>query len=43
MRISAERGARPGGGEEDDKSQTEAVIVPHGGDMYNVLCFDGTK
>ena len=42
-RISAERGARLGGGEEDDKSQTEAVIVPQGGDVYNVLCFDELK
>ena len=39
-RMSAERGARSGGGAAEDKSQTEAVIVPHGGDMYSVLCFD---
>ena len=37
--MSAERGARPGGGAAEDKSQTEAVIVPQGGDMYSALCF----
>ena len=39
-RMSAERGARPGGGSAEDKSQTEAAIVPQGGDVYSVLCFD---
>lgn len=38
--MSAERGARSGGGSAEDKSQTEAAIVPHGGDVYSVLCFD---
>jgi hypothetical protein len=37
-RMSAERGARPGGGEADDKSQTAAVIVPQGGDVYRTFC-----
>jgi hypothetical protein len=38
--MSAERGVRPGGGAAEDKSQTEAAIVPQGGDVYSVLCFD---
>ena len=37
--MSAERGARPGGGEADDKSQTSAVIVPQGGDVYKAFCW----
>lgn len=37
--MSAESGVRSGGGAAEDKSQTEAVIVPHGGDVYSVLCF----
>ena len=37
-RMSAERGARPGRGEADDKSHTAAVIVPQGGDMYRSFC-----
>jgi hypothetical protein len=39
-RMSAERGARPGGGSAEDKSQTAAVIVPQGGDVYRALCWD---
>jgi hypothetical protein len=38
-RMSAERGASPGGGEADDKSQTAAVIVPQGGDVYRTFCW----
>jgi hypothetical protein len=38
--MSAERGARPGGGKGEDRSQTAAVIVPHGGDVYSSLCWD---
>ncbi len=37
--ISAEQGVRPGGSEAEDKSQTEAFIVPQGGDVYSALCF----
>lgn len=39
-RMSAERGARPGGGSTEDRSQTAAEIVPHGGDTYRALCWD---
>ncbi len=41
--MSADRGARSGGGEAEDKSQTEAVIAPQCGEVYNVLCFDETN
>jgi len=36
--MSAERGARPGGGVVDDKSHTAAVIAPQGGDVYSAFC-----
>lgn len=36
--MSAEHGTRHGGGEADDKSQTAAVIDPHGGDVYRTFC-----
>jgi len=38
-RTSAERGGRPGGGIEEARSQTVAVIEPQGGDVYNALCW----
>jgi hypothetical protein len=38
--MSAEHGARPGGGSAEERSQTEAVIVPQGGDVYRGLCWD---
>jgi hypothetical protein len=38
--MSAERGARPGGGEADDKSQTAAEIAPQGGDVYRAFCYN---
>jgi hypothetical protein len=37
--MSAERGAKLGGGEADDRSQTAAVISPHGGDVYRSFCW----
>jgi hypothetical protein len=37
--MSADCGARPGGGEADDKSQTAAVIAPQGGDVYKAFCW----
>ena len=37
--MSAERGVKLGGGEADDRSQTAAVISPHGGDVYRSFCW----
>jgi hypothetical protein len=37
--MSAEHGARSGGGDVDDKSQTAAVIAPQGGDVYRSFCW----